>query len=156
YYEQAIAIVEAARPDGIRVHYGIQTNGTLIDDDWIDFFARHSVTVGVSLDGPRDLHDAHRKYRNGAGSHDRVIAGIAKLQARDYPFHFIGVVTAQSLSRAAELARYYRAFRPTAIGLNIEELEAQNRQSSLDGGRDIADFRQFIGEFLRGAADEGE
>jgi len=156
YYEQAIAIVEAARPQGLQVHYGIQTNGTLIDDAWIDLFEKHSVTLGISLDGPRDLHDGKRKYRNGAGSHDRVIAGIAKLQARGYPFHFIGVVTAHSLSRAGELARYYRAFRPTAIGLNIEELEAQNRHSSLYAGLDVADYERFIAEFLRGAAAEGE
>jgi uncharacterized protein len=156
YYEQAIAIVEAARPEGLRVHYGIQTNGTLIDDVWVDLFERHAVTVGISLDGPRDLHDRHRKYRNGAGSHDRVIAGIARLQARGYPFHFIGVVTARSLSRAAELARYYRGFRPTAVGLNIEELEAQNRHSSLYAGLDVAGFERFIAEFLGGAAAEGE
>ena len=156
YYAQAIAIIEAARPQGLQVHYGIQTNGTLIDDAWIDLFAKHSITVGISLDGPRDLHDRHRRYRNGAGSHDRVVAGIERLQARGYPFHFIGVVTADSLSRPIELARYYRAFRPMAIGLNIEELEAQNRTSSLGGDLDTADFEHFIAEFLRAAAHEDE
>jgi len=95
YYDQAIAIIEAARPESVRIAYGIQSNGTLIDDAWIDFFERHSVTLGISLDGPRDLHDSHRKYRSGAGSHDRAVAGIAKLQARGYPFHFIGVLTAR-------------------------------------------------------------
>src|SRR4051812_5551691 len=101
YYREAIRIIEAARPPDIAVHYGMQTNGTLISDAWIDLFEEHKIKVGVSLDGPRDLHDRHRKYRNGSGSHDRVVAGIAKLQARHYPFHFIGVVTAQTLSRAA-------------------------------------------------------
>ena len=151
YYERAIEIVEAARPDGLLLRYGIQTNGTLIDDAWIDFFEKHSINVGISLDGSRDLHDRHRKYRNGAGTHDRVIGGIAKLRARAYPFHVIGVMTSHSLARGFELARYYRALQPTAIGLNIEELEAQNRHSSLYAKLDVADFERFIAEFLRGS-----
>ena len=108
----------------------------------------HKITIGVSLDGPRDLHDRYRKFRNGSGSYDRVVAGIRKLQARNYPFHFIGVVTAQSLPRAADLLADYWSFHPTALGLNIDELEAQNRHSSL--GEDITTerFERFIAELL--------
>jgi uncharacterized protein len=151
YYAEAIKLIEAARLARVAVHYGFQTNGTLIDDAWIDLFERHAISVGVSLDGPRDLHNRYRKYRNGAGSHDRVVAGIAKLQARGYPFHFIGVVTADSLPRAAELLRYYWIFRPTGLGLNIDELEAQNRRSSM-GRVDTAVFERFIAELLHEAA----
>jgi uncharacterized protein len=152
YYEEAIALIEAARPRSISVNYGFQTNGTLIDDGWIDFFQKHAVSVGISLDGPRDLHDRHRKYRNGSGSYDRVVAGIAKLRMRNYPFHFIGVVTAQSLSRAADLVAHYWSFHPTVFGLNIDELEAQNRQSSLTDDVTIERFEQFIGELLQAAS----
>jgi uncharacterized protein len=155
YYEEAIETIEAARPSTIKVHYGIQTNGTLIDDAWVDLFERHAITVGVSLDGPRDLHDRNRKYRNGSGSHDRALAGIGKLQARGYPFHFIGVVTAHTLPRAAELIRYYWGLHPTAVGLNIDEREAQNRSSSLDGIAGGA-FEQFIAELLQEAARQGD
>jgi uncharacterized protein len=155
YYAQAIEIIEAARPRDLRVRYGVQTNGTLIDDGWIDLFERHAIAVGVSLDGPRDLHDRNRKYRNGAGSHDRAIAGIEKLRARGYPFHFIGVVTAHTLPRAAELIRYYWDLHPTAVGLNIDEREAQNRTSSLDGLASGA-FEQFIAELLQEAARQND
>jgi len=156
YYREAIRIIEAARPPDIAVHFGLQTNGTLINDVWIDLFEEHKIKVGVSLDGPRDLHDRHRKYRNGSGSHDRVVAGIARLQARHYPFHFIGVVTAQTLSRAADLLAHYWSFHPTAFGLNIDELEAQNLHSSL--GEDVTTerFEQFITELLQeGARQDG-
>jgi uncharacterized protein len=156
YYRKAIEIIETAKPPDLTVHYGIQTNGTLINDAWIDLFKEHKITVGISLDGPRDLHDRYRKYRNGSGSYDRVVAGIRKLQARNYPFHFIGVVTAQSLPRAADLLAHYGSFRPTALGLNIDELEAQNRHSSL--GEDVTTerFERFIAELLdAGARQEG-
>jgi uncharacterized protein len=149
YYAEAIDIFEAARPSTCAVHYGIQTNGTLIDDAWIDFFEEHDITVGVSLDGPRDLHDRYRKYRNGSGSYDRVVAGIRKLQARRYPFHFIGVVTAHTLSRASDLLEHYRSFQPTALGLNIDELEAYNRHSSLGDDVSTERFEGFIAELLQ-------
>jgi uncharacterized protein len=152
YYAQAIEVIEQRRPRDVDVHYGIQTNGTLIDDAWIDLFERHKITVGISLDGPRDLHDRNRKYRNGSGSHDRTVAGIAKLQARGYPFHFIGVVTTPSLCRGSELIDYYQRFGPTAIGLNIEELEAQNTHSSLYENCNRATFEGFIAEVLLEAA----
>jgi uncharacterized protein len=156
YYAQAIAIIERRRPEGVDVHYGIQTNATLIDDTWIDLFERHAITVGVSLDGPRDLHDRNRKYRNGSGSHERAVAGIAKLRARFYPFHFIGVVTTPSLSRGSELIDYYQRFGPVAIGLNIEELEANNTRSSLYENCDRGTFERFIGEVLLEAARPGD
>ena len=152
YYTQAIEIIERRRPRDVNVHYGIQTNWTLIDNNWIDLFEQHKITIGVSLDGPRDLHDQNRKYRNGSGSHDRTISGIEKLQARNYPFHFIGVVTTSSLSRGSELIDYYRRFSPTAIGLNSEELEAQNRHSSLYENCDRNTFERFIGDVLLEAA----
>jgi uncharacterized protein len=156
YYRNAIGIIEKARPPGMAVHYGLQTNGTLISDAWIDLFEEHNIKVGISLDGPRDLHDRHRKYRSGSGSYDRVVAGVRKLQGRKYPFHFIGVVTAQAISRAADLIAHYWSFHPTAFGSNIDELEAQNLHSSL--GEDVTTrrFEQFIGELLReGARQDG-
>lgn len=156
YYSQAIEIIERERPQNLAVHYGIQTNGTLIDDAWIDLFEQRKITVGISLDGPRDLHDRNRKYRNGSGSHERALAGIAKLQARGYPFHFIGVVTAPTLSRGSELIDYYQSFGPTAIGLNIEELEAQNTYSSLYENCGREEFECFISDVLRAAAQAGD
>src|SRR5438477_758096 len=61
YYAEAIDILEKARPPRTTFHYGVQTNATLINNAWIDFFAEHDVKVGISLDGPRDLHDRNRK-----------------------------------------------------------------------------------------------
>jgi uncharacterized protein len=154
YYAETISIIENLRPPDVTVHYGIQTNGTLIDDNWIDLFEAHDITLGISFDGPADLHDRCRKYRNGTGSHNRVVAGIKKLQARKYPFHFIGVVTQPTLARASELLRYYWSFHPTAIGLNVEELEAQNHMSSLYDNFNHAAFDGFIAEFLRAAGQQ--
>ena len=151
YYARVIAILEAARPRAVRLNYGIQTNGTLIDDSWVDFFERYQINVGISLDGPRRLHDQYRRRRNRAGSYDKVINGIAKLQARNYPFHIIGVVTAQTLPHAAELMAFYRSLRPTAVGLNVEEVEAQHSVSSLYQNASVEAFESFVAAVLRDA-----
>lgn len=58
----------------------IQTNGTLVDDRWVDLFARHEVQVGISLDGPRAVNDAHRVDRRGRGTYDRTVRGLRRLQ----------------------------------------------------------------------------
>jgi uncharacterized protein len=59
---------------------GIQTNGTLIDDDWVDTFIRHDIQVGISLDGPRHINDAHRVDHRGRGTYDRTVRGLRRLQ----------------------------------------------------------------------------
>jgi uncharacterized protein len=72
-----------ARLDGTAtVSFNVQTNATLVDDDWAALFAEHDVDVGVSIDGPPDVHDALRVDRRGAGSHERVVRGIGHLLDR--------------------------------------------------------------------------
>ena len=59
----------------------IQTNGVLLTDEFIDLFDRYDVGISISLDGPVKLHDRHRRDRRGDGSHERVVAGVARLVA---------------------------------------------------------------------------
>jgi uncharacterized protein len=59
----------------------IQTNGVLLTDDFIDVFDRHDVGISISLDGPVELHDRNRRDRHGDGSHEHVVAGVARLVA---------------------------------------------------------------------------
>jgi len=63
----------------------VQTNGVLLTDEFIDIFDRHDVGISISLDGPAELHDRNRRDRHGDGSHERVVAGVAKLVA--HPAH---------------------------------------------------------------------
>ena len=58
----------------------VQTNGTLLDGEWVDVLRDHRVAVGVSLDGPKDINDAHRADRKGKGSYERIVRGIELLR----------------------------------------------------------------------------
>ena len=98
YYENAFATIDRLRPQGLAVTHSIQTNATLLNLRWIDFFRAHDVRVGVSIDGPADLNDRSRKTRVGGGSFEQAMRGIRLLQDNDYPFHVITVLTRESLS----------------------------------------------------------
>ena len=75
----------------------VQTNAMLISDRFCALFIEKNVRVGVSIDGPRDLHDRHRMSRNGSGTFDAVCRGIDKLRTFNIPFHVICVLTSESL-----------------------------------------------------------
>lgn len=74
------------------VAFNVQTNGTLLDDEWAQLFVEHRIEVGVSIDGPAVVHDAVRVDRRGDGSHARVVRGIDALRARSVPRGALAVV----------------------------------------------------------------
>ena len=74
------------------VRFGIQTNGTLLDAEWAATFRRHEVRVGVSVDGPREIHDARRPDHRGGGSYEAVERGLAVLRETGVPFAILAVI----------------------------------------------------------------
>jgi uncharacterized protein len=79
--------------DGVAdVTIGIQTNGTLLNSAWADFFLKHSVRVGLSVDGPKEIHDKARVDFEGRGSYARVKAGAKILRDARVPFGILSVV----------------------------------------------------------------
>lgn len=84
---KAVAKTVRSAPDGDRVRFIIDTNGTLVDEDVAAFLNDNHVYVQFSLDGPQQIHDRYRKLRNGAGSYEGVIAGIERMLAHDPRSH---------------------------------------------------------------------
>jgi uncharacterized protein len=148
YYERAIEIAGAHNPGGLQVRHSFQTNGVLIDDTWCDFFKEHQVNVGVSVDGPAFLHDRNRKTRKGAGTQNRVMDGIRKLQSNEVPFHVISVLTGESLDYADELYDFYVDNEIREVAFNIEEIEGPHAASTLGATGVERRFRRFIGRFF--------
>lgn len=96
-----------ARP-GTSLHNALQTNAVLIDDEWAAFLAEHGFLVGVSLDGPEELHDTLRTDRGGHGSFRRVMAGIEALRRAAVEFNVLCVVGPHNVARPRELMRFFR------------------------------------------------
>jgi uncharacterized protein len=144
FYERAIALLGPA-PNGVVVSHGLQTNGTLIDEAWVELFVRHRIGVGISLDGPQDLHDRNRVWRDGRGTFAQTMRGMALLRRHGVPFNVITVLTDESLARAEELFWFYVDNGISSVAFNIEEIEGGNAASSLANAEPTRRrFRDFL------------
>jgi uncharacterized protein len=139
YYEQAFDEIRRKAPVGAEIRHCMQSNGTLINDAWCRFIRDHHVSIGLSLDGPGDIHDAHRKTRSGRGSHSAAMEGLRRLQAYGIPFHVISVITRQSLGRAKDIYQFFYDLGISQLGFNIEEIEGENAKSSLTSSGPLAE-----------------
>ena len=148
WYEEAFKRLAAGAPER-RIKHSFQTNAVGLNDSWIDLWTRWDVAVGVSLDGPADLHDRYRRTRSGGGSFELTLRGIERLQEREYPFHVISVLTAESLRDPERLFDFYLAKNLRNVCFNVEEIEGGHRESSLSG----LEFKQAYQRFLTGFAE---
>jgi uncharacterized protein len=136
FYDDATARIAAAierHPSraGLRIQQCVQTNATTINRDWCDCLRRNNIAVGVSLDGPAFLHDAHRRTRTGLGSHAATMRGIEWLQREGIPFHVIAVLTSDALDHADTIFDFFLEHGIADVGFNMEETEGANAHSSL-------------------------
>jgi uncharacterized protein len=120
-YEEAFALAEIEnRPFKREYGLAIQTNGTLVNRNWVELFRRHSVRLGVSLDGPAFVHDFQRKDRLGGGTHARVMRGIDHLRAADIPFSVICVLSDHSLDYPDEIFEFFEGQDIVNVAFNAE------------------------------------
>ena len=108
FFEKAMEIVEKYRRPGQAVKHSFQTNGLLLDDDWCAFFKRHQVLVGLSVDGPRELHDANRVDRRGQGTFELVMQGLEKLRRHGVDFNILCTVNAANQAQGRRVYRFLR------------------------------------------------
>ncbi len=85
-----------------------QTNGLLVDDAWAAFFRENDILVGLSVDGPKDIHDTYRKDRRGQGTFDLVMRGLDRLKAHGVAFNILCTVNAANQHRGREVYQFFR------------------------------------------------
>jgi len=110
----------------------LQTNGVLIDDAWGEFLAEHRFLVGVSIDGPRDLHDCYRVDKGQAPTFDRVMRGIAKLKQHNVDFNTLTVVHRRNSQHPVEVYRFLKEIGSGFIQF-IPIVERRAASGSSDG-----------------------
>lgn len=107
FYRRALAM-QQRYADGRRIRNSIQTNGTLLTDDWCRFLRDHDFLVGISIDGPQAEHDAYRTDKNGQPSFDGVMRGIDLLN--QYGVRWNGMAAVNRLNARRPLS-FYHFFR---------------------------------------------
>jgi uncharacterized protein len=86
----------------------MQTNGTLLDDEWCAFFKEHNFLIGISIDGPRELHDVYRVDKGGQPTFDKVMRGIRLLQKHEVEFNILTTVNRVNGDHPLEVYRFIR------------------------------------------------
>ena len=144
FYRNASRKIEELNTRSLRVSQCIQTNGTLIDAEWCELFESCGFKVGVSLDGPESIHDAHRRTRAGRGTFRATMRGIDALRAAGIKFSVLAVLTRESLCRIDEAFDFFEDEGIRNVAFNLEEVEGANSKWSFGPGDDpVALYRDF-------------
>ncbi|HSL66313.1 MAG TPA: radical SAM protein, partial [Gaiellaceae bacterium] len=108
FFRRSVELVDRYLAPGQRALYTIQTNGTLLDDDWASFFLERDFLVGISIDGPRRLHDAYRVNKGGKGSFDQVMRGLDALRRGGVEWNALTTVHAANGDHGREVYCFLR------------------------------------------------
>ena len=108
FFKRSVAYVEKYRRPGQQIAYTLQTNGTRLDDDWCAFFKEHDFLIGLSLDGPKEMHDAYRVDKSGQGSFDRVMRGWRCLRKHQVDCNILCTVHAANADHPLRVYRFFR------------------------------------------------
>lgn len=108
FFQRSVELANRYSQPGQRVIHTIQTNGILLDDEWCAFFKANQFLVGLSVDGPRELHDTYRVDRSGAGSFERVMRGWELLRKHAVDVNVLCTIHAANVEYPLEVYRFFR------------------------------------------------
>jgi serine-type anaerobic sulfatase-maturating enzyme len=108
FFRRSIEIVAKYRKPGQQILHTMQTNGVLLNDDWCAFLKEHGFLVGLSVDGPREMHDAYRVTKGGAGTFEQVMRGWKALRRHDVDVNILCTVHAANADHPLEVYRFFR------------------------------------------------
>ena len=108
FFRRSVELVEKYRRPEQVVQHTFQTNGILLDDEWCTFFKEHNFLVGLSVDGPRELHDTYRLDRAQKGTFDKVMKGWGYLRKHGVEFNVLCTVNAANEKHGRSVYRFFR------------------------------------------------
>lgn len=107
FFQRAVALAQQYRKPGMTIEHTLQTNGVLLDDAWCRFFREQHFLIGISLDGPRELHDAYRHDGQGRSVFDRVENAVRLLQRHHVDYNILCTVNAVNSRHPREVYHYF-------------------------------------------------
>lgn len=116
FFKRAIQLQKQVAPPNATIQNAIQTNGTLINDDWATFLHDNHFLTGISIDGPAKLHNMFRKTADGRNSHEAVIKGLKALQRHDADVNALTLISAANQGAPVTVYNYLRE-----LGVNYHQ-----------------------------------
>ncbi len=108
FYQNVVQLVEACNVNQCAVNYAIQTNGYCLESAWFPFLKKHHFLVGISLDGPEEIHDQYRIDAKGNGTFHRVMDTIQQLKDYEIDFNILTVVHAETVPKVNQLYNFFK------------------------------------------------
>ncbi|OKH39764.1 anaerobic sulfatase maturase [[Phormidium ambiguum] IAM M-71] len=159
FFERSLKLVEKHKKPGQQVNHTLQTNGTRLDDYWAQFFKQHNFLIGLSVDGPKNLHDTYRVDKRGRGTYEQVMQGWQVLKKHQVDFNILCTVNAANGDRPLEVYRFFRDELGAEFIQFIPIIERVNEDGStlIQAGNQVTDRSikpEQFGQFLIGVFDE--
>ena len=108
FYKRVLELQKPYTHRGYIIDNSLQTNGTLLTDEWCEFFREHNWLIGISIDGPQEFHDAYRRARGGQPSFHQVMRGIRLLQKHGVEWNAMGVVNDYNADHPLDVYHFYK------------------------------------------------
>ena len=146
FYQRAIEL-QKQHGQGRQIDNSIQTNGTLLTDKWCEFFKENNFLVGISIDGPQDLHDEYRRNKTGAPSFHKVMQGINLLKKHGVQYNCMAVINDYNADYPLEFYNFFKEigceflqFAPIVERLKHDKSSITSLASAKDKKAEIAPF----------------
>jgi uncharacterized protein len=144
FFRRTLELEAQYAAPGQRILNTMQTNATLIDDVWAQFLAENGFLVGVSIDGPRELHDRYRVDKGGKPTFDRVIAGLDALKRHGVEWNALVTLNAANGDHGLEVYRFLRDDLGTEVIQLIPIVEHEEGQRASDRSISGAQYGRFL------------
>ncbi|WP_088155220.1 radical SAM/SPASM domain-containing protein [Achromobacter xylosoxidans] len=151
-FEHGVRVQKLHSRKNLRIVNAVQTNGMLLNNEWLRFFRQENFSVGLSLDGPPELNDVARYDANGRGTANKVEDAIGRLQDEKVPFGIISVIGPQHVGRGDTYLRYF-------LGLGVSNLDIHPNVRLSDEtvvGMSSASFASFCIELFESWLEAGD
>lgn len=156
FFRKAVEYQAKYRKPGMRILNSLQTNAVTLDNEWCRFFREHNFLIGVSLDGPRDLHDHYRVDKGGQPTFDRVMRGIRLLQEHGVEYNILATVHTANADHPLTVYQFFRD-EVGACYLQFIPIVERDNESGFQEGEFVTERSvraEKYGEFLTIIFDE--
>lgn len=147
FYQKAVELQRKYNDKNLKIENTIQTNGTLIDETWAAFFAEHHFLVGLSLDGPRKMHDRYRRDAAGRDTFAQIMHSVQLLEQYHVDYNVVTVVTAETAKQASFLYKFWKRNRYPFVQFIPCMDEIRRQQESQEQSAYAVEPQQY-GKFL--------
>lgn len=111
FYKKAIELQKKYNSKGLHIENTIQTNGLLIDDEWAQFLGKNNFLIGLSLDGPRKMHDRYRKDAAGNDTFEQLMRAVKLFEKYNVDYNIVTVIINEAAKQAAFLYKFWKRNR---------------------------------------------